>query len=280
MAGQRRGAAQAAICAAVLALGLVAGPADAGAKRGAGPVAGSSIIAGSVADFSQWPFTVAVLRKGRLHCGGSVIAPTKILTAGHCALGFSVSGLSVVANRARISDGTTGEVIPVVSSAVNPDYATNQRHDIAVLTLAQPTTAPPIALASVTQNAATTGVGQQLRVAGWGARNPFGFRLSDLLLTTTEKVRTYRRCKRAYRGVFAAQAMICTLGRRLRRYRYPPLHTTACSGDSGGPLVADTSSGPLVVGTVSYGSSICGFSGSPTVYSRVSDSLDFINGSL
>jgi trypsin len=279
MAGQRRGAAQAAICAAVLALGSAAGPADAGAKRGAGPVAGSSIIAGSIADFSQWPFTVAVLRKGRLHCGGSVIAPTKILTAGHCALGFSVSGLSVVANRARISDGTTGEVIPVASSAVHPDYATNQRHDIAVLTLAQPTTAPPIELASVTENAATTAVGQQLRVAGWGARNPLGFRLSDLLLTTTEKVRTDRRCKRAYRSVFAAQAMICTLGRRLRRYRYPPLHTTACTGDSGGPLVADTISGPRVVGTVSYGSSICGFSGSPTVYSRVSDSLDFINGS-
>lgn len=261
-------------------MGFAAGPADAGAKHGGGPTAGASIIAGSTADFSQWPSTVAVLRKGRLHCGGSVIAPTKVLTAGHCALGFSAANLAIVANRPTLSDGTVGEVIPVASTAVHPDYANNQRHDVAVLTLAKPTTAPPIALADATQSAAYTGVGALLRVAGWGARNPLGFRLADTLRTTTEKVRTTQRCKRAYHSLYSPQSMICTLGKRLRRYRRIPIHTTACSGDSGGPLVADTSSGPLLVGTVSYGSAICGYSGSPTVYSRVSGSLDFITAAL
>lgn len=50
------------------------------------------------------------------------------------------------------------------------------------------------------------------------------------------------------------------------------------SGDSGGPLVADTATGPVEVGTVSYGGSLCGLPGAPTVYSRVSASLGFING--
>ena len=74
--------------------------------------------------------------------------------------------------------------------------------------------------------------------------------------------------------------MICAMGKRLRKYKRAPIHTTACSGDSGGPLVADTPTGAVVVGTVSYGSPICGYSGSPTVYSRVSDSLAFIQDAL
>lgn len=264
------------MCLAVLAAGFAAGPAQAGG----GPRAGASIISGKVADFSQWPFAAAILRKGRLHCSASVIAPTKILTAGHCALGFSTTNLTVVTSRARISDGGTGEIIPVTASAVHPDYATNGRHDVSVLTLAHATAAPPVELADVGQSAAATGVGATLRVAGWGARNPLGFKLSDALRTTNETVRTNKRCRRSYRSLYSGVSMICALGRRLKHPRYPPIHSTACSGDSGGPLVADTPSGPLEVGTVSYGSSICGYSGSPTVYSRVSDSLGFINDQL
>jgi secreted trypsin-like serine protease len=264
------------MCLVVLVAGFAAGPAGA---EGGGPRAGASIISGQIADFSQWPFTVAILRKGRLHCGGSVIAPTKILTAAHCALGFSTANLSVVTGRARISDGGTGELIGVSNSVVHPDYATNGRHDVSVLTLESPTSAPPIALADASQSAAATGVGAPLRVAGWGARSPLGFKLSDVLRTTVEKVRTNKRCRRSYRSLFSGASMICALGKKVHR-GYPPIHTSACSGDSGGPLVADTGSGPIEVGTVSYGSSICGYSGSPTVYSRVSDSLGFIDAQL
>lgn len=268
-----------AVATAVLALALAAAPADARPER-SGPTAGASVISGKVADFSQWPFTVAILRKGRLHCGGSVIAPTKILTAAHCALGFNLSTLSVVANRSRISDTAAGETLPIASSAVHPDYVNTLRHDVAVLTLAKATTAPPVALATPNESLTYTQVGWQLRVAGWGARNPLGFRLSDSLRATTEKVRTNKRCKRTFRSVFWARSMVCAMGARLRDYRYPQIHTTACSGDSGGPLVADTPNGPLELGIVSYGSSICGFSATPTVYARVSDALGFINAQL
>jgi secreted trypsin-like serine protease len=41
--------------------------------------------------------------------------------------------------------------------------------------------------------------------------------------------------------------------------------------------VADLPTGAVEVGTVSYGGALCGFPATPTVYSRVAASLDFIN---
>ncbi len=286
---RRRGAPIAAVAAIGLIGALAVAPTAAGtavggaapsAKAKGGPLAGASIVGGGYANGARWPFMAAILRKGNLHCGASVIAPRKLLTAAHCVLGFKLSNLTAVTGRGRFDDPSGGQAIPVASGAVHPDYAETFRHDVAVLTLASPTTAPPITLPTPEQAAGFTGVGQLLRVAGWGARNPLGFALSRSLRRTTEKVRANRRCKRAYRSVFSGSAMICAMGRRLLRYRGFPIHTTSCSGDSGGPLVADTSSGPMVVGIVSYGSSICGYSGTPTVYSRVSDALPFIAGAL
>lgn len=279
-ASLRRGVAGAALCVILLVAGIAAGPAQAGPKGASAPKAGKAIVGGSIADIASWPFEAAILRKGRLHCGGSVIAPTKILTAAHCVLGFGVSQFSVVIGRATLSSSGTGQVIPVASGVAHQDYANTRRHDVAVLTLDFATTAQRIALPSAEQAAAATVPGSLLRVAGWGARNPLGFALAATLRKTTERVRTNKRCRRTYRSFFSGAAMICAMGKRLRKYKRAPIHTTACSGDSGGPLVADTPTGAVVVGTVSYGSPICGYSGSPTVYSRVSDSLAFIQDAL
>ena len=71
--------------------------------------------------------------------------------------------------------------------------------------------------------------------------------------------------------------MICALGTRRKHSGRFKIHTSACSGDSGGPLVANTPTGPVEVGTVSYGGALCGLPSAPSVYSRVSSSVDFIN---
>jgi secreted trypsin-like serine protease len=260
-------------CAATLSAGLATPAAGA-----APPPARASIIGGGPATPAKWPFAVAIFRKGRLHCGGSVISSTRVLTAAHCVLGFSLANLSVIANRFNLRNRFAGEVLGVAAARIHPDYESSGIHDVAVLDLAQPTTVAPVALPTAAEDAATTAPGALLRVAGWGARRPLGRKLSPVLKRATEKTRAPRRCLRAYtRDIFDPAVMICALGRRFRAVKRPRIHTTACVGDSGGPLVADTPSGPRQVGLVSYGGPLCGLAAAPTVYSRVSASLDFIN---
>lgn len=49
----------------------------------------------------------------------------------------------------------------------------------------------------------------------------------------------------------------------------------ACSGDSGGPLV--TQGGNTQIGIVSWGMMPCGSKGAPSVFTKVSAFVDFIN---
>jgi trypsin len=256
---------------AVTAVG--APPAAASAPR-----ARSSIVGGGPANPAQWPYAVAIFRKGHMHCSGSVIGPTKVLTAGHCVDGFNLANFQVIVGRPNLRDPAVGQVIGVSSGRVHPDFEQPGLHDVAVLNLAQPTSAPPVALATPDQSAAATLPESRLRVAGYGATNPFGAHLSPFVKATIEIARTDRRCLKAYtRDLFAPDSMICALGAKRKKAGRFKIHTSACSGDSGGPLVADTPTGSVEVGTVSFGGALCGLPAAPTVYSKVATSLDFIN---
>ncbi len=259
-------------CAAALTAGILPSTAAVAAPR-----AHSSIVGGRSANPAEWPYAVAIFRKGHMHCSGSVIGPTEVLTAGHCVAGFNLANFQVIIGRPRLRDAAVGQAIGVVSGRVHPDFEQTGLHDVAVLNLAQPAGAAPIPLATPDLNAVTTPPGALLQVAGFGATNPFGTHLSGFLKSTTEKVRSDRRCLKAYtQDLFAPESMICALGARRKKPGRFNIHTTACSGDSGGPLVANTATGPIEVGTVSFGGALCGLPAAPTVYSRVSASLGFI----
>jgi secreted trypsin-like serine protease len=264
------------IAALLCACSLAALTAPAGAP--AAHRARASVVGGGHANPADWPFAVAIFRKGHMHCSGSVIAPTKVLTAGHCVDGFNLANFQVIIGRPNLRNPSVGQVVGVSSGRVHPDFEQTGLHDVAVLNLAQPTTAPPVALASSAESAAATQPGATLRIAGFGATNPFGVHLSPFLKQTVEIARTDRRCLKAYtRDLYAPDSMICALGAKRKKPGRFKIHTSACSGDSGGPLVADTPTGPVEVGTVSYGGALCGLPATPTVYSRVASSLDFIN---
>jgi secreted trypsin-like serine protease len=264
------------VTALACACALTAAAAPPGAA--AAPRARSSIVGGTTANPAEWPYAVAIFRKGHMHCSGSVIAPTKVLTAGHCVAGFNLANFQVIVGRPNLRDQRVGQAIGVSSGRVHPDFEQTGLHDVAVLNLASPAGVTPVPLATPQQSAAATLPGADLRVAGFGAINPFGVRLSGFLKQTFEIVRTDARCLKAYtRDLFAPDSMICALGAKRKHPGRFKIHTSACSGDSGGPLVADTPTGSVEVGTVSYGGALCGLPAAPSVYSRVASSLDFIN---
>jgi trypsin len=256
-------------CAMLGGLALPVGPAGAAVPR---------IVGGGKAYPAGWEFAVALEQKRRLICGGSLVAPTKVLTAAHCVKGGKRKNLSVLGGSSWVSGPQKPARTKVTAVTLDPDYNGKKvERDFAVLTLASPQSVPTIQLAMTAESAAATAPGQILRSAGWGSRSAWGFRLAQRLKSTRERVYPARKCQRAYtKNQFQGRSMICTLGKRVRRtHSRLPFHATSCEGDSGGPLVANTPAGPRLVGVVSAGVFPCGLGGA-SIYARVASQLPFL----
>jgi trypsin len=230
---------------AALTLGL------AGVPAGAQP----RIVGGARASTAQYPYVVYLTtRNGFQFCGGTLVAPRKVVTAAHCATGYRPGDLRVVAGR---DDKLTraGAEATVVRLWVHPDY-TNVRSgaDVAVLTIDRRLSLGAAAVAEPA-DADLYRPDTLATVLGWG-RTSEGGPASRYLLAAQVPVVADTDCGRAYPN-FAADSMVCA--------GYPGGGVDTCQGDSGGPMVV----GGTLIGISSWGSG-CAQPGKPGVYTRVS----------
>ncbi|HET9954232.1 MAG TPA: trypsin-like serine protease [Polyangiaceae bacterium] len=107
---------------------------------------------------------------GTSTCTGTLIAPTVILTAGHCLVVYNRD-----VKRARFEmDREHAKWIDIVDFRMHPEYdshASSEGHDIAVALLAEPAPVAPLPYNREALRAEL--VGQPLRVVGYGDSDDF-----------------------------------------------------------------------------------------------------------
>ncbi|ALC45796.1 CG12256, partial [Drosophila busckii] len=200
--------------------------------------------------------------KQRHFCGGSLIAPNRVLTAAHCVNGQNASRITVVAGVRDLND-STGPRAQVQSYEMHENYQELVTSDIAILKLesAFELDDKRIATIDVSSND-LVGADQDVLLSGWGSVFHFGTgpfaKYPTVLQKLSYKTLSNEKCKQTMEQLTDTE--ICALER---------FGKGACNGDSGGPLVMSNGESLKQVGVVSYGTAFCA-SNSPDVYTRVS----------
>jgi trypsin len=226
-------------------------------SAGASVRAHSSVVGGSAVAQGAWPwmaFVADVQGDQAELCSGTVIAPNVVLTAAHCAVDDqNLADYHVITSSADWSDQTTRVESTVSAIDVYPGYDA-RRHfgDAALLVLAKPVAATPIALAQPS-DVSLFMAGTAALVGGWGETSANDPNLQTRLLSgaTTVQKATYCAAKAAQSlAPFNASSQLCTID--------PTAFATgACQGDSGGPLIASNGGIPVEIGITSWGDEKC-----------------------
>ncbi|MBO1420043.1 serine protease [Streptomyces sp. FH025] len=218
----------------------------------------AAVHGGSATTTAAHPFVVALeTAAGEQWCTGALIAPTKVLTAGHCvAEADAPTTLRVIAGRTDLTT-SAGQVRRVKSFALDPRYTAGLDHDSAVLTLDRPLPQRPVRVAGPGDEQLYR-AGTTATVYGYGrtgADGP-GTRLKQAELA----VSPLAGCEPYTAPGDSPRLKVCGLPK-------PGRTDSVCKGDSGGPLVADG----VLIGVVSTGNKYCDTQYPVSVFTRATD---------
>ncbi|GGT21955.1 S1 family peptidase [Streptomyces chromofuscus] len=241
----RRTAAAAATVAAATA--LLTAPAAVAAPQ--------PVVGGTTTTTTAYPFMMQITDASQNQfCGGTLVSPTKVVTAAHCMVGETTSSVRVVGGRTYLN-GTNGTVSRVSRIWIHPGYTdVTNGDDVAVLTLS---TSMPYTTAKYVTSTQTSvyAAGTTARVLGWGTTSQNGGS-SNQLRTATVPTVSDSSCAGSYGSDFVASDMVCA--------GYTSGGVDTCQGDSGGPLLI----GGVLAGITSWGEG-CALAGHPGVYTRM-----------
>jgi secreted trypsin-like serine protease len=222
----------------------------------------AQIVGGQPAAEGQYPWLVSVGYElagepaAEHLCGGSVIAPSVVLTAAHCVAGEDPVDLTVLAGSVDLESPDLNEAdIAEIHVAHDWNEPVDNANDWALLLLEEELDVEPIDLA------VDPAVYDVLETAGWGNLG------DDTYPTVARWVEvpfvTDADCQAAYPGEVDAQTMLCAGDLENGG-------VDSCDGDSGGPLMVEEDGELVLAGIVSWGYG-CAVAGQPGVYSEVAD---------
>jgi len=209
---------------------------------------GSKIINGQDAELGEWPFIVRLgikVSAGTALCGGTLIAPDLVLTAGHCVDGATSAEITAGdLHTSPFIDEPTEQTRTSTNLVQHEGYNGNTiENDVAVIKLDTPfdisDNLKPISLPSESPVA-----GQQVVQAGWGLTSDLGFTAETL----------------QWIEISVVDISVCEdrFGAEPERYVFCLQNndgSSACRGDSGGPTTNLEKT--EVYGATSFGGFLC-----------------------
>lgn len=249
-----------------LALCATAAPTIFEYKRQLVPMPDGRIVGGDDTTIEEYPWQISMTSFGSHRCGGSILSPTKIITAAHCVRGVQIPYIGVRAGSSLRTSGGVHILVRRIIEHENYNVPIYFDNDIALMFMESAFTfGAGIQAVALPPQGLVVAHGTASRVSGWGALSQGG-PPPDVLQVVTVPIVSNDICGDAYEELNPiTDGMICAgdleAGGR-----------DACQGDSGGPLVV----GNVLHGLVSWGYG-CAQPGFPGVNARVAHYREWID---
>jgi len=229
---------------------------------------GAKIVNGNDADPCEWRWQVTFQGS----CGGTLIAPSWIISAAHCA---GLKTVTVGDYNIRSNSDNPGKVkkFNVKRWIKHPKYGdpVGNAHDFALVEIdGAVDTNECVGFAKLPTSSLAPA--KKCYITGWGTLNSGGrqpAKLQEAKVTTLSN----DDCKKAY-GNQISDDQLCAQGKT-----GDGKTIDACQGDSGGPLVCKEDGKWVIHGATSWGRG-CAQEKYPGVWSRVYEQMDFLEEHL